>query len=117
MEKLSYEFVKDLFDSVYSPWYKKKYGVSEVDEPGFEEYLKCGPYPKEIKSLIEEVGLEFVDQQGGWENGSRDCFTIIKYNGEFYKTTYWYASHHGFDGLGNDFVKVKPKTIEKIVYE
>lgn len=120
MEKVTYGSLKEVFGSVYGPWYGDNYNEwgEDVVEDGFRQYVIYDIYDPEIKSQLKDLGLEFVEKDGGGEGGTEDCYTIIKYKGEFYKLTYWYRSHHGYDGFeDSDFVKVTPKKIEVTVYE
>lgn len=122
MEKVTYESLKEVFGSVYLPWYDteyKEYGGVDEDTlaQAFFEFITYGAY-NEIDLKLKEAGLEHITQEGGGEGGTEDCYTILKYKGEFYKLTYWYRSHHGFDGLeDSDFIKVKPRETVVTVYD
>jgi hypothetical protein len=75
----------------------------------FEDFLLdgCG----EIK------GFEFIEQDGGGEGGAEDCYSIVKVDGVFYKVTYAYYSHHGFETDYAGVFKVTPREKTITVYE
>jgi len=125
MEKVTQKSLKELFSPIYLEWVHNEYSNESWYDPdeseeyvdeGWREFILGGD--SNIKESLKTVDLELITSEGGGEGGTEDCFTIIKYKDEFYKLTYWYRSHHGYDGLeDDDFVKVTPKKIEVIVYK
>ena len=60
--------------------------------------------------------FEIVEQDGGGEGGSEDCYTIIKFNETYYRFDYKYYSSEGFqlglDDLDNiDVYEVVPRAV------
>ena len=53
-------------------------------------------------------GFDFVEQDGGFEGGSEDCYSVIKVDGQLYKINYNYYSHCGFETYHASVKKAKP---------
>lgn len=65
----------------------------------------------------ENNRVEFIEQEGGGEGGSEDCYSVIKVDGVFYKVFYNYYSHHGFETDYATVRVVQPQEKLVTVYE
>lgn len=84
---------------------------------------------KALEELYEELGGEYfedlirgydgenifehIENDGGGKGGSEDCYSVIKYKGEFFKITFNYYSHQGYYFDNAEAFRVKP--VEKLV--
>lgn len=66
---------------------------------------------------VKDQGIVLVEQDGGGEGGSENCYSILKIDGVFYKVNYSYYSHHGFDTEFACVSIVEPKKKLVTVYE
>ena len=66
---------------------------------------------KEIKYVTHNGG------DGGDEGGTEFCESVVEWNGSFYKVTYTYYSHDGFDFSWSKMFKVTKKEKTITVYE
>ena len=82
-----------------SEWYKIKYQA--------------------IDKILMECGYEHIDQDGGGEGGSEDCYGVFKLGGKIYKAEYSYYSYSGHEyyGISDTLVEVEPKTKTITVFE
>lgn len=83
---------------------------SEWEEEWSEDDILQGDFP-------ENRCVEFIEQEGGGEGGSEDCYSVIKVGGVYYKITYSYFSHHGFETEYAEVFVVTPKEKTITVYE
>lgn len=65
----------------------------------------------------ENSRVEFIKREGGGEGGTEDCYSVIKVDGVFYKVTYSYYSHYGFETDYAEVFVVSPKKKIITVYE
>ena len=65
----------------------------------------------------EEEGFKFISQDGGGEGGAEYCETVFKCKDIYYKATYSYYSHYGYDTSYMDVFQVTPKTKTITVFE
>ena len=68
-------------------------------------------------SLPEVDRVKFIEREGGGEGGAEDCESIIQVDGTFYKITYSYRSHYGFDWDYPEVYVVKPVERTVTFYE
>ena len=61
--------------------------------------------------------IQFIEQDGGFDGGAGDCYTIVKFDDIFYKISYSYYSHYGFKLDYASLKKVTPKEKTITVYE
>lgn len=61
--------------------------------------------------------VEFIEQEGGGEGGSENCYSVIRVDGTFYKVLYNYYSHYGFNTDYAEVRVVQPKEKLITVYE
>lgn len=80
-----------------------EYIVAYLDADGFTEFLHSGDH------VIEQVG--------GGEGGGESCYSIIKAGDKFFKVTYSYYSHYGFETDDADIFEVTPQEKLVTVYE
>ena len=90
----------------YSAWSTSKYPLNDFEDLVYDmDYIKGFP------------DFEFIEQEGGGEGGAEYCYTVFKWKGTFYKVTYNYYSHHGFDFDCSEIYRVTPKEKTVTVYE
>lgn len=107
---------------------KEIYMTGRIDIDTFKEMVegvvckdgepKYGFYFDEIlMEGAEEQGIDLIEQEGGGEGGSEYCYSVLKIDGVFYKVTYSYYSHHGFDTQYAEVWIVTPKEKTVTVFE
>ena len=101
------QFLEDVVCGVQRKSWMPEEG-SEVEDIcefllGFQEgdYIKNG------------VSLKHLEQDGGGEGGSEDCYTVVQFGDKYYKIAYSYYSHDGFDYSYADVYEVTP--VERLV--
>lgn len=45
----------------------------------------------------KKAGVEWIEQDGGYEGGGEYCYTIFRVHNQYYKVSFSYYSHHGFE--------------------
>ena len=103
----------------YEDWYFRD--VNPDDEEAVEEakvqYIK-DDFCEVIIGGVEDIqGFSLIEQDGGGEGGSEYCYSIVKLDDVFYKISYSYYSHHGFEFDYAEVRKVEPKKKMITVYE
>lgn len=76
-------------------------------------------YAEYKKSRKNEVGYEFLQQEGGGEGGSEYCFGVFKLKGKTYKAEWSYYSYDGsnYEDIVSTLQEVKPVEKTITVYE
>ena len=83
----------------------QKIDIAEVNEKLEEIFLADDSYFEFVDFLLgdfDEVaanvgGVVHLEQDGGGEGGSEDCYTVFSIGDITYKVTYNYYSHLGFE--------------------
>lgn len=84
----------------------QKIGIAEVKEKLEEIFLvRAGSYFEFVDFLLGDYdekeakkgNVRHIEQDGGGEGGSEDCYTVFSIGDITYKVTYNYYSHHGFE--------------------
>lgn len=65
----------------------------------------------------EDNGIELLEQDGGGEGGSENCYSVLLVNGVYYRVNYRYYSHIGFETDDATVTIVTPREKTIIVYE
>jgi hypothetical protein len=89
---------------------------------GVDGFLETILFGETYNTVSPIPFYEFVEQYGGGEGGSEYCYSIFKYDDEYYKATYSYRSYSGFsyqeDGIEyTQLFKVTPVNKSVTVYE
>lgn len=88
-----------------------------------ENGVDVGDFLLETKTVFDADGVTYtnIEQDGGGEGGTEWCHTIVEEKSgdttKFYKVTYNYYSHNGFEFDYADMSEVTPKTKTVTVYE
>lgn len=90
---------------------------------GDSDFIRYGgdwdTYKKSQQEFLEKFDYEHLDQDGGGEGGSEDCYGVFRFMGKIYKAYYNYYSYHGYeyDGITENLKEVKPVQKTVTVYE
>lgn len=70
-------------------------------------------------TLINSIGYEHLEQEGGGEGGSEYCYGVFKLKGKIYKASYSYYSYNGheYSDICDTLQEVTPVEKTVIVYE
>lgn len=132
IEEFLYPLEKEMLYTLAQLNLKEMYMSNKIDFDEFIEMvngslLSSGEKPSwagewdEYEILMGDIpstGLvEFIEQDGGGEGGSEDCYSVIKVDDIYYKITYSYFSHHGFETEYAEVFVVSPKQKTITVYE
>jgi len=100
---------------IFRELFNKKYKNSEITDEMIGELFSDEFW----NFTFNRDKYEHIEQAGGGEGGTEDCYGIIKFKDKYYKTEWRYFSHYGFDYCGAmSYIKeVTPKQKTITVYE
>lgn len=90
-----------------------------TDPDEFVYNLCEGDVYGETKDKLSAYDYKHIEQDGGGEGGSEDCYGIFEFDGRIYRAHYSYYSYHGheYGGILNTLREVKPVEKTVTVYE
>lgn len=83
--------------------------LQEIADAGIEEGLEYYDDDMSLSELFKEnlvygggdlpKGAKHIEQDGGGEGGSEDCYAVFQWKDRYYRVDYNYYSYHGYENL------------------
>ena len=83
--------------------------LQEIADAGIEEGLEYYDGDMSLRLLFEDnlvdgwgylpKGAKHIEQDGGGEGGSEDCYAVFQWKDRYYRVDYNYYSYHGYENL------------------